>query len=161
MQLLPHGERRADHRDRHLRRAERAGERLFTPGLTLVEHDDSYGPRCQRVVGLLTESARAPLDEGDVPGREAGEVGRYTACGRGGRRARRELVIRNLLDVRGHVSAAGVVHGEEVGLLRVRLVVRCDLLEYRRRILDEPVEAEPLNRHPVARVLELVSDVLH
>ena len=69
------------------RRVERAAEQaeavVAGDDVALVEDDDAAGAGRGGVVGLDREVARAALDEGDVAGGEAGEVGRLAAARRG------------------------------------------------------------------------------
>ena len=65
VQLLPDRERRADHRDVEVGRAERAGERVGPAGLALVEDHDGRRAGGLRVERLVVERARPALDQRD------------------------------------------------------------------------------------------------
>jgi len=123
VQLLADGEAR-EH-DRNVEgAAERPDERIGSPFLSFVEDDDGAGARLDRVLDLFFERAGSALDEGDVPLHESGEVRVLTA---GVRRTcfcpRRDDDVVGRLDGRRDVTAARILHGEEVGFRGVDLGV--------------------------------------
>ena len=76
--------------------------------VALVEDDDADGTRGRGVLGLDLERAGTSLQQGDVPGREAGEVGRLAPAGRGVAEAEHEVDRR---DVGGDVT--GIALGDD------------------------------------------------
>ena len=84
--------------------------------VALVEDHDADGAGGGGVLGLQLEGAGATLEQGDVPGREAGEVRGLTATGR--RVAEAELQVDGG-DRRGHVAGVGLVDHTEVDALDV------------------------------------------
>jgi hypothetical protein len=147
---------RGDGRHRRVERAEEQAEAVV-PGhdVALVEDDHRAGTRRRGVVDLVAEEARAPLDEGDVPRREAGEV-------RGLATARRRPVTGEVdvddLHRSCDVGRARVVHRREVLVRDVDRGRRCRLL-HGAGLEDELLVGELLPAHLVAGIAEEVLDV--
>ncbi len=132
-------ERRADDGDGSHRRVERPAEQseavVAGDDVALVEDDDSGGAGGGGVVCLHREVARTPLDEGDVPGGESGEVGCFAAA------RRRPVAVEVHVDGgdwRGDVPLTGEVHREVVDTEGVGGGGGADLLE------DGALEVGPL-----------------
>ena len=94
--------------------------------VALVEDHDPDGPGGRGVLGLQLERARAALEQRDVPGGEAREVGCLAPAGR--RVAQAELQVDGR-DRRGDVTRVGLGDRPEVDTLGVGDRVRCDLLQ--------------------------------
>ena len=153
-------EARVDRRDRGVRAAEGAVDHVPAPLLALVEEDDCGGAGGGRVVDLDPEGARTALDQRDAPGdREPVEVRRLTAAARARLGRRREGEVDGDQG-RGHVAAARELGRRVVDVLGVGRRIGRDLLEGRRRVLEEEVEVERLAGDLPARVLHRLRDVV-
>ena len=113
-----------------------------TGGVALVEDHDAGGSGRGGILGLQLERARSTLEQGDVPGREAGEVRRLTATGR--RVADAELQVHGG-DGGCDVARIGLVDHTEVDALDVGHRARRRLLERRRTEFHEGEVVERLD----------------
>ena len=126
-------------------------------GVALVEDHDADGTGGGGVLGLQLEGARATLEQGDVPGREAGEVVGLTAAGRGV--AQTELQV-DSSDRGRHVTGIRLIDHVEVDALDVGDLFGRRLLEGRRTDHREREVVERLDDRVVARGLEPVDHVV-
>ena len=163
-QLGPDRVARPDHGPSKRGGPKRPAKDCRPAGLALVHDHDRARPGRLRVLGLLAERAGAALEQGDLPGLEAGggEVGRLAAARRGVVRVRADRDDHvDRPQVRRDVTAARVGHGDEVLVLLVGLGIRRHALELGRRRLADELERELLDRHVVARLAKHGRDVVH
>ena len=126
-------------------------------GLALVEDHDADGTGGGGVLCLDLERAAAPLEQGDVPGGEAGEVPGLAAAGRGVAEAELEV---DGGDRGGHVTGVGLVDHPEVDVLDVGDRLRRRLLQRRCTEGREREVVEGLDHGVVAGGLEPVDHVV-
>ena len=125
--------------------------------VALVEDHDPDGAGRRGVLGLELERAGATLQQRDVPGREAREVGSLAPAGRGVAQAELQVDGR---DRRGDVAGVGLGDRPEVDALDIGDRVRCDLLEGRGADDLEREVVERLHLRVVAGGLERLDHVV-